>query len=262
MVNCEAFLISETRLRDPIFDLDSKRAAILFRARVRRLGRHRLQVSSCRDFSIREHNYLFHSRELFHYPMEVGAQTPAPLSDQVTPVFAILGFTLVVAIAVNADPITVAGSAAITNGQFFGPQGTVSLSGQNFSANATDFGSVSTFGNFGISPCSRSLGGLNGRCSGASLNFVSTGSDPKGTFTINGTTFTSSVIDSLSLNFQSVNFVIPQDLLDAAAVRIIAPFTFIGVGSAFERAASKSGRPGNGDALLNATNDLWITACF
>lgn len=144
-------------------------------------------------------------------------------------VFAILSFTFVVAVAVNADPITVTGSATITNGQFFGPQGTVSLSGQNFSANVTDFGSVSTFGNFGISPCSRSVGGLNGPCTGANLNFVSTGSDPKGTFTINGTTFTSSVVDSLSLNFQSVSFVIPQNLLDASAVRIIAPFTFTGV---------------------------------
>ena len=142
---------------------------------------------------------------------------------------ALLSFTFVVAVAVNADPITVTGSATITNGQFFGPQGTVSLSGPNFSANVTDFGSVSTFGNFGISPCSRSVGGLNGPCTGANLNFVSTGSDPKGTFTINGTTFTSSVVDSLSLNFQSVSFVIPQNLLDASGIRITAPFTFTGV---------------------------------
>lgn len=151
------------------------------------------------------------------------------LSPRLLRVLAILSFTFVVAVAVNADPITVTGSATITNGQFFGPQGTVSLSGQNFSANVTDFGSVSTFGNFGISPCSRSVGGLNGPCTGANLNFVSTGSDPKGTFTINGTTFTSSVVDSLSLNFQSVSFVIPQNLLDASAVTIIAPFTFTGV---------------------------------
>lgn len=144
-------------------------------------------------------------------------------------VFAILSFTFVVAVAVNADPITVTGSATITNGQFFGPQGTVTLSGPNFSANVTDFGSVSSFGNFGISPCSRSIGGLNGPCTGASLNFVSTGSDVKGTFTINGTTFTSSVVDSLSLNFQSVNFVIPQDLVNESAIRITAPFTFAGV---------------------------------
>jgi hypothetical protein len=144
-------------------------------------------------------------------------------------VVALLSFTFVVSGTVNADPITVTGNATITNGQFFGPQGVVSLSGPNFSANVTDFGSVSTFGNFGISPCSRSIGGLNGPCTGASLNFVSTGSDPHGTFTINGTTFNSSVVDSLSLNFQSVSFVIPQNLVDAAAVRITAPFTFTGV---------------------------------
>ncbi len=142
---------------------------------------------------------------------------------------AILSFTFVVGVTVNADPITVTGSATITNGQFFGPQGTVILSGPNFSANVTDFGSASTFGNFGISPCSRSIGGLNGPCTGANLNFVSTGSDPHGTFTINGTTFNTGVVDSLSLNFQSVSFVIPQNLVDAAAVRITAPFTFTGV---------------------------------
>jgi hypothetical protein len=62
----------------------------------------------------------------------------------------ILSFTFVVGMTVNADPITVTGSATITNGQFFGPQGTVNLSGPNFSANVTDFGSSGTIGNFGI----------------------------------------------------------------------------------------------------------------
>jgi hypothetical protein len=143
--------------------------------------------------------------------------------------FAVLSFSFVMAVTVNADPIIVTGTATITNGQFFGPQGTVSISGQNFSANVTDFGSINTFGNFGISPCSRSIGGLNGPCTGASLNFVSTGSDVHGTFTINGTVFNSSVVDSLSLNFQSVSFVIPPDLMNENAVRIIAPFTFTGV---------------------------------
>ena len=147
-------------------------------------------------------------------------------------ILAILSFTFVVAASVNADPITVTGSATITNGQFFGPQGTVSISGQNFSADVTDFGSSGTFGNFGISPCSRSIGGLNGPCTGANLNFVSTGSDVHGTFTINGTVFNSSVVDSLSLNFQSVSFVIPQDLVNDAAIRITAPFTFTGAAAA------------------------------
>ena len=142
---------------------------------------------------------------------------------------ATLTFSLALAATVNADPITVTGGATITNGQFFGPQGTVVLSGPNFSANVTDFGSVNTFGNFGISPCSRSIGGLNGPCTSANLNFVSTGSDPHGTFTINGVTFNSSVVDSLSLNFASATFTIPPDLLDEAELLIRAPFTFTGL---------------------------------
>lgn len=135
-------------------------------------------------------------------------------------------FSLAVAASVNADPITVSGSATIVNGQSFGPAATVNLTGQGFSANVTD--SSGNFGNFGISPCSRSIGGLNGPCTGANLNFVSIGSDLQGTFTINGTSFSSGVLNQLSLSFASVSFVIPSELLDDAAVRITAPFTFTG----------------------------------
>ena len=62
-------------------------------------------------------------------------------------------------------------------------------------------------------PFSDLIGGLNGPCPGASLNYSGTGSDLQGTFTINGMVFTSSVIDSLSLQFHSVSFVIPPDLV-------------------------------------------------
>lgn len=135
--------------------------------------------------------------------------------------------SLAVAATVNADPITVSGSATIVNGQSFGPAATVNLTGQGFSANVTD--QSGNFGNFGISPCSRSIGGLNGPCTGANLNFVSIGSDLQGTFNINGTDFSSGVLNQLSLNFASVNFVIPPELLGADAVQIIAPFTFTGL---------------------------------
>ena len=143
---------------------------------------------------------------------------------------ALVVLTLAISGAARADPITVTGNFVVTNGQFFGPTGTANLSGQNFSANVTDAGA--NFGNFGISPCSRSIGGLNGPCTGANLNYNATGSDLQGTFTINGMTFTSSVVDSLSLHFQSVSFVIPPDLLDDTEVLITAPFTFTGAAAA------------------------------
>lgn len=194
--------------------------------------------------------------------MEVGAQTPAPLSDQVTPSFCDSWFY-----------VRRRGSRKRRSDHRYRKrhhyqwtilrsQGTVNLSGQNFSANLTDFGSVSTFGNFGISPCSRSVGRLNAPCTEASLNFISTGSDPKGTFTINGTTFTSSVVDSLSLNLQSVNFVIPQNLLDASAVRIIAPFTFIGVAAPSNGPQVNLEGQGTVTLFLTRQTVFGFTACF
>lgn len=144
--------------------------------------------------------------------------------------FVLVVLTLAISGAARADPITVTGSFVVVNGQFFGPSGTANLSGQGFSANVTDAGA--NFGNFGISPCSRSIGGLNGPCTGATLNYSGTGSDLQGTFTINGMVFNSSVIDSLNLQFHSVSFVIPPDLLDDAEVLITAPFTFTGVAAA------------------------------
>src|SRR5689334_14793083 len=98
MLSCGEFLISETRLRDPIFDLNSKGC----RCRLRKL----LMISA-----LREHNYLVHSPESF--PLKSG-RFVMPRYLHLSPirllrVFAILSFTFVVGVAVNADPITVTG---------------------------------------------------------------------------------------------------------------------------------------------------------
>src|SRR5262249_9132515 len=90
-------------------------------------------------------------------------------------VITIFTFSLVVVATVNADPITVSGTFTVVNGDFFGPSGTANITGQNFSANITDSGGADHFGAFGISPCSRSVGGLNGPCTGANLGYTGTG---------------------------------------------------------------------------------------
>lgn len=81
---------------------------------------------------------------------------------------------------------------------------------------------------FGIWPCSRSAGALNGPCTGAS-NSYSSQSDLRGPFTINGITLNASVINALNFQIVSPSFVIPPDLLDDAAVLVTAPFTFTGL---------------------------------
>jgi hypothetical protein len=144
-------------------------------------------------------------------------------------VLALVTFSLAVSATVRADPITVSGSFIVVNGEFFGPSGTANLTGENFSANVTDFGGSDSFGNFGISPCSRSIGGLNGPCTGASLDYVGFSSDLTGSFTVNGMVLTSGVVNSLNFQFDSVSFLIPPELLDDSAVLITAPFTFTGL---------------------------------
>lgn len=146
-------------------------------------------------------------------------------------VLALVTFSLAASATASADPITVSGSFIVVNGEFFGPSGTANLTGQDFSANVTDSGGIDHIGNFGISPCSRSVGGLNGPCTGANLNYSSI-SDLRGTFTLNGMVFNADVINSLSFQFTSASFVIPPEFLDDSAVLITAPFTFTGMGLA------------------------------
>src|SRR6185369_7727682 len=116
-------------------------------------------------------------------------------------VLALVTLSLAASATIHADPITVSGNFIVVNGQFFGPSGTANLAGQNFSANVTDFGA--NFANFGISPCSRSIGGLNGPCTGANLNYAGISSDLTGSFTVNGMVFTSGAVNSLNFKFNS-----------------------------------------------------------
>ena len=139
-------------------------------------------------------------------------------------------FTVAAFATAHADPITVSGSAVITNGQFFGPSIIFNISGQNFQAsNLEDAGGLDHFGNFGISPCSTSLESLNGICTSANLGYSGNGSDIHGNFTVNGQTFASDVVNTLSFHITSPTFVIPANLANEPSLTVTAPFTFTGV---------------------------------
>ena len=79
---------------------------------------------------------------------------------------------------------------------------------------------------FGIWPCDTSAGSAT-PCTTANAGYSSQ-SDLRGTFTFNGQTFTADVINSLNFQLTSPTFVIPPELLDDAAVVVIAPFGFVG----------------------------------
>jgi hypothetical protein len=142
-------------------------------------------------------------------------------------ILAIFTFSFAAFATVNADPITVTGTAVSVNGAFFGPSIGFNLTGQNFSASVGDSGGADHIGNFGIFPCSRTGGGLLGPCTSANLGYHSQ-SDLRGTFTFNGQTFNASVIDSLNFQLTSPTFVIPPEFLDDEAIVITAPFSFLG----------------------------------
>ena len=135
-------------------------------------------------------------------------------------------FTLSAIATVQADPITVTGTATAINGAIFGPAIGFSLTGQNFSANVQDDGGASNFMHFGFWPCSRSAGSVT-PCTTANAGYTSF-SDLRGTFTFNGQTFQASVINSVSVQLTSPTFVIPPEFLDDAAIVITAPFSFLG----------------------------------
>jgi PEP-CTERM motif len=139
--------------------------------------------------------------------------------------------SLAAAATVSAAPITVTGGIVVVNGEFFGPSATANLMGPNFSTNPlTDSGGADHFGYFGIAPCSRSIGGLNGPCTGASLSYNGTG-EWRGPVAFNGIFFNSDVVNNLNLTITSPSWVIPAEFLDDAAVLITAPFTLTGFGA-------------------------------
>ena len=142
-------------------------------------------------------------------------------------VFAVVVFGLASFATVQADPIVVSGNAVVTNGPVFGPTISFNLTGQNFSANLNYNNDPASIMHFGIWPCSRSGGGLNGPCTTANNGYVGQ-SELLGTFTFNGQTFQASVINSVNVNLTSPTFVIPPEFLDDAAVVVIAPFGFVG----------------------------------
>jgi hypothetical protein len=123
----------------------------------------------------------------------------------------------------QADPITVSGSATLTSGTVSEVRGPVNLTGTNFSASVVIVG-----GNFGLGNCSSFLAGLNGPCTNANVNGFVVGTDLIGTFTVNGVTFNSNVINQMNMMFTGPGFAIPAELLGASAVQITAPFTFTG----------------------------------
>jgi len=139
-------------------------------------------------------------------------------------VLAIVTFLLAAISSAHADPIVVSGSATLTSGITSDVRGPVNLTGTNFSASVFTVGGV-----FGLHSCSTFLAGLNGPCTSGNVSWLSVGTDLIGTFTVNGVTFNSNVINQMNLTFTGPGFVIPAELLGASAVQITAPFTFSGL---------------------------------
>lgn len=144
-------------------------------------------------------------------------------------VFAVVAFSLTAFATVQADPITVTGTATSVPGVIFGPSIVFNLTGQGFSANVSDDGGIDRFMHFGFWPCTIQAGSVN-PCTTANAGYSSQ-SDLRGPFTINGQNFNASVTDSLNFQLTSPVFVIPADLLDDGAVLITAPFSFLGSAS-------------------------------
>jgi len=139
-------------------------------------------------------------------------------------VLAVVTFLLAAISSAHADPIVVSGSATLTSGITSDVRGPVNLTGTNFSASVFTVGGV-----FGLHSCSTFLAGLNGPCTSGNVSWLSVGTDLIGTFTVNGVTFNSNVINQMNLTFTGPGFVIPAELLGASAVQITAPFTFSGL---------------------------------
>lgn len=139
--------------------------------------------------------------------------------------FAVVTLLLATITIAQADPILVSGSATLTSGVVSGVRGSVGLTGTNFSASVGFSG-----GNFGLSHCSTFTAGsgLTGPCTSASVNGFVVGTDITGTFTVNGVTINSDVINQMNMTFTGPTFVIPAELLGASAVEITAPFSFSG----------------------------------
>jgi hypothetical protein len=136
-----------------------------------------------------------------------------------------LGTLLLASIAsAQADPIVVSGTATLMSGVVSEARGPVNLTGTNFSASVFTVG-----GNFGLGDCSTFLTGINGPCTSANVGWVSIGTDLSGTFTVNGMTFSSDIVNQMNLTFTGPSFVIPAELLGASAVQITAPFSFSGL---------------------------------
>lgn len=137
--------------------------------------------------------------------------------------FAVVTLLLATITIAQADPIVVSGSATLTSGVTSEVRGPVNITGTNFSASVFVRG-----GNFGLGNCSTFLAGLNGPCTSGSVGGFVVGTDLSGTFTVNGVTLNSDVINQMNLLFTGPSFVIPAELLGASAVQITAPFSFSG----------------------------------
>jgi hypothetical protein len=139
-----------------------------------------------------------------------------------------LAFCLILfAPAVLADPIEVSGGPiTVINGPSTLNRVVTEpfvLTGTNFTANIN-----SVVAGFGLADCAfRPIGGVP-PCSTANLGFSATGTDVQGSFTLNGQTAPISVVNSLGLFVTAPTFVIPLELIDAAAVEVIAPFSLSG----------------------------------
>jgi len=131
---------------------------------------------------------------------------------------------LLFAPAVSADPIIVSGSVTLVPAS--GPSGVRTepyvLTGINFSANI-----LASVGVFGLGSCSP-IPGFNPPCTTVNPSWLSVGTDNFGSFTLNGVTYSSDVLNQISFFFNAAPVVIPLELQNAPGVVVTTAFTFSG----------------------------------
>jgi PEP-CTERM motif len=130
--------------------------------------------------------------------------------------------------AVSADPITITSGTIVvvpvsgfSNGVRTLP---FTISGMNFSGSFSQAAGV-----FSLSACS-AVSGINPPCNTANGSWLSIGSDNFGSFTLNGTTYASNVLNQISLFVSTFDIVVPPELQNNPnGVMATAAFGFSGV---------------------------------
>jgi len=173
------------------------------------------------------------------------------------PVF--LAFSLLCLVALSAaqaraDTIAVTGTMTLTPTGSIGVVLRTNLSGPNFSANLGGGGAVG--GNFGIARCAEAA--FFGPCTSGNLGFFINGADLFGRFIVNGSEYSSGILNQMFLDITSSAFTIPAELSEASGVLVTAPFTLRG-GADVERTVTGDQVFNRVDFTAQGTATLFLT---